>query len=286
MTRPAGDMPPEIFEAVVNELGAQDERGVLELVGLHFFGDPLMHPRITEMIEQIGARLPNLRKLGEQRNPMRGLATSTNALLLTEDKVEPLLDCKLTWLGIAMDATSEMTYRKMHGSERWDLIVANVERLLEANRARPRRLPTIGLQIIETPETAAEIQAFRGRWQHYAEDAENVKIVVKPFSTWAGQVEGEGKLSPWFFTTPCLSPWNMLAVCSDGRVAPCCYDMDCTMSLGKVPEQSLAEIWQAEPVRELRKKLGSGQFRGLRLCRNCDHARTHLRRLFGGSRSQ
>ncbi len=277
MKRQAGDMPPEIFEAVVEELARHDEREELELVILHFFGDPLMHPRILDMIEQIGSRLPNLRKLGELRDPMRGLCTSTNALLLSADKVEGLLDSKLTWLGIAMDATSEMLYQDMHGSKRWEMLVSNVERLLEANAARPRDLPTIGLQIIETPDTAEEIEAFRSRWEPYTNSAENVQIVVKPFTNWAGQIDMPAG-NPWYFTTPCRWPWRALAVCSDGQVAPCCYDMDCTMRLGRVPEQTLEEIWASESVRRLREQLRTGRLDHLALCHHCDEARTYLSR--------
>ncbi len=277
MKRQAGDMPPEIFDSLVEELARHDEREELELVALHFFGDPLMHPQIMDMIEQIGSRLPNLRKLGELRDPMRGLGTSTNALLLDEDKIEALLDSKLTWLGIAMDATSEMLYRSMHGSEKWDMLVHNVECLLEANAARPRHLPTIGLQIIQTADTAAEIETFQARWEHYTNSAQNVQIVVKPFTNWAGQIDTPAR-APWYFTTPCTWPWRALVVCSDGQVAPCCYDMDCTMRLGKVPEQTLEEIWNSEPVRGLREQLRSGRLAGLELCHHCEEARTHLRR--------
>ncbi|MGM0491648.1 MAG: radical SAM/SPASM domain-containing protein [Armatimonadota bacterium] len=276
MQRADGDMDVALFETISDELAMHDRLGRLKVIGLHFFGDPLMHPEIIRMIEIIGSQVPNLRELGRYRDPMRGLGMSTNALLLTEDKVEPLLQSKLTSLGVAVDATSKTVYREMHGSERWDLLVSNVERLLKANARHPREFPTIGLQYIETPETRDQLAEFREMWREYVEPVENVRTIIKPFTNWAGQVRDPRTASRWFFSTPCASPWEMLAVASDGRVVPCCYDMDCRLTLGRVPDQSIEEIWHGRPLARLREKMRSGQFCDLPLCPDCDKARTYL----------
>ncbi|MGC9318803.1 MAG: radical SAM/SPASM domain-containing protein [Armatimonadota bacterium] len=278
MKREAGDMTMDLFETIADELAVHDERGELRMVGLHFFGDPLMHPRIIEMINLIGGRLPNLRRRGLHRDPLQGLCTSTNALLLTEDLVEPLLSSSLTWLGVAVDAATETTYAQVHGADRFDLLVSKVQRLLEANAASDRDLPTIGLQFVETPGTEDEVEAFVEMWRPYVEASENVRAVIKPFTTWAGQIGGAPGPG-WYFSTPCSYPWEMLVVVSDGRVAPCCYDMDCTMELGRVPDQTLEEIWHGERLRGLREKLLRVDFSGLQLCRSCDKSRTYLSRL-------
>ncbi|MFO7945597.1 MAG: radical SAM protein [Armatimonadota bacterium] len=281
MKRTPGDMPPQIFDAVAEELGEQDAKNALHLVVLHFFGDPLMDPNIIQRIETLGSRMPNLRKLGRLRDPMRGLSLSTNALLLSEELVQPLLDSKLTWLGVSIDATTETTYRRIHGAEKWDLLISNVERLLEANAENSSSFPTIGLQIIDAPGMQEEIGAFRTRWEPYVQRMENVRVVVKPYQDWAGQIDGKATHSPWHFRTPCQWLWEMLVVASDGRVAPCCYDMDCSMSLGSIPEQSLQEIWRGSRLENLRQKMLSGDLSGLPLCQDCDNAHTPLNRLTG-----
>ncbi len=271
-------MTPEVFDAVAEELGEQDEKNALHLVVLHSFGDPLMDPNIIQRIEAVGSRMPNLRKLGSLRDPMQGLSLSTNALLLSEELVGPLLDSKLTWLGISIDATSEVTYRQIHGAEKWDLLISNVARLLEANADNSSGFPTIGLQIIDAPGMQEEIEAFRTRWEPYVKRMDNVRVVVKPYQDWAGQIEGKTKQSPWHFKTPCQWLWEMLVVCSDGRVAPCCYDMDCSMPLGSVPEQSLQEMWKGPALNRIRQKMLSGDLSSLPLCETCHNARTPLSR--------
>ncbi|MFP3904250.1 MAG: radical SAM/SPASM domain-containing protein [Armatimonadota bacterium] len=278
MKRPPGDMTPEVFDAVVEELGEQDARNALHLVVLHFFGDPLMDPNIIERIETLGSRLPHLRSLGSLRDPMRGLSLSTNALLLSEGLVQPLLDSKLTWLGISIDATSQMMYRRTHATDKWDLLISNVERLLAANENDSTGFPTIGLQIIDAPGMEDAIEAFRTRWNPYVERMQNVRVVVKPFQDWAGQIEENIEQSPWHFQTPCQWLWEMLVVCSDGRVAPCCYDMDCSMPLGSVPEQSLQEMWKGPALNRIRQKMLSGDLSSLPLCETCHNARTPLSR--------
>jgi len=161
-------------------------------------------------------------------------------------------------------------YERVHGSRQWERLVANVEALLAANAAQPRDLPIIGLQMIETPEARDEIAAFRALWEPRIAGMTNVVLNVKPYTTWAGQIgtsPAAGAAGQWFVHKACTYPFEMLVVCSDGSVAPCCYDMDCTMRLGDVREQSLAEVWRAAPLRDLRADMRRGALGRRPLCR-------------------
>lgn len=54
----------------------------------------------------------------------------------------------------------------------------------------------------------------------------------------------------------CIKPWVHLFISQYGTVAPCCLTpWDKERALGDVNEQSIAEIWNGEPIREFRKKM-------------------------------
>jgi radical SAM protein with 4Fe4S-binding SPASM domain len=56
----------------------------------------------------------------------------------------------------------------------------------------------------------------------------------------------------------CTWPWDSAYVTSAGVVQPCCMVMgDDRVALGRLAEQSFAEIWYGEPYREFRRRLAA-----------------------------
>jgi len=48
----------------------------------------------------------------------------------------------------------------------------------------------------------------------------------------------------------------------------CCVDYGCTTVLGNVGETSIAEVWNSEKAKDIRRRFLSGNTEGL-LCHNC-----------------
>lgn len=59
-----------------------------------------------------------------------------------------------------------------------------------------------------------------------------------------------------------------MSVCWNGNVVPCCYDYDEKYILGNVKDQSLAAIWNGEPMRRLRNEFLENNVTN-NLCKNC-----------------
>lgn len=57
----------------------------------------------------------------------------------------------------------------------------------------------------------------------------------------------------------CAYPSQRLVVAASGNVMPCCIDLQESIIVGHVPEQSLASIWQSYRMVELRSVLRRGQ---------------------------
>jgi MoaA/NifB/PqqE/SkfB family radical SAM enzyme len=278
MARPAQDMEAGLFRSLVDQIAPHDGRDAVDLVALHWFGESLLHPQLLEFIAYAGRQLPNLLRRGPQRNAVRGLNLSTNATVLTPELAQGLLDSPLSWLAVSVDGSSAETYADMRGGD-FAEVIANVERLLELNRASPRELPTIAVQVIVTETTRAELEACRERWDQHLRGAPNARLELKPYNDWGGQVEAPDLQPPdprgGFFYLNCGYLWDTMAIGAGGEVGLCCYDVNACHDLGNAREIPLYEIWHSPQLKHLRRLHSQGRLRELPLCRNCRMGRKY-----------
>jgi hypothetical protein len=54
------------------------------------------------------------------------------------------------------------------------------------------------------------------------------------------------------FSMVCSHPYKSLAIGWDGACAPCCVDADIKFSIGRLPEESLLDIWNSPHMQEIR----------------------------------
>lgn len=276
---PGQDMSWDLFQSLIDQIAEADARDLVDLVALHGFGEPLLHPRLLEFIEYAGQRLPNVVRRGALRDAMKGLNLSTNAVLLDEQMALGLLESRLTWLALSIDGTTRETYEAMRVGACYEEVMGNVERLLQLNRQRPRALPTLAVQIIASRSTEPQFAEAVRRWRELAGGAENVRVELKPFTDWAGQVDAK----PFrdqdsrrdFLYLYCGHPSDTQVIQADGRMALCCYDVLGEEGLGNANVTPLRELWQEQMLREIRALLRQGKAASLPLCRNCAMGRKY-----------
>ena len=68
----------------------------------------------------------------------------------------------------------------------------------------------------------------------------------------------------------CPHPFYNLVVKSNGDVVPCCVAWDTSLNVGNVHEQTLAEIWTGEKLKNIQRLHLSGRRSELAACANCD----------------
>ncbi|GAF88579.1 unnamed protein product, partial [marine sediment metagenome] len=93
--RKKGYMDWDLFRQVVDEMASH-----VSMSTLHIWGEPLLHPRITDMIAYCA---------------QRGLHAemSTNATLLTPEKSQAILEAGLGTIYLCLDGTTPQTYEKV-----------------------------------------------------------------------------------------------------------------------------------------------------------------------------
>lgn len=279
MRRPAQDMSPELFRKLIDQIAPHDVNGHVRFLALHWFGEPLLHPQLLEFIDYAGERMPRLLQYGLEHNAMRGLALSTNATLLDDATARGLLASPLTWLGVSVDGSSPETYESLRCGGTFEQVMANVRGLLELNTDSRRELPVIAIQVIATPATIPEFHEIAAQWQAISGGRPNVRIELKPYTDWAGQVQSpdlpQSDPRCGFLYLDCGRLHDTLVIGAVGEIGLCCYDVQAQGRLGNANEQSIAEIWRGQPLQELRRQMMWGRLGGMALCRDCAMGRKY-----------
>jgi len=249
MQRPKGYMDMALYEQIVEELAPYVGSAVL-----HSWGEPLMHPRLYDMI-----------RLGK-RAGIR-METSTNITLLTDDRARQILDAGLDVLYLAMDGVTKDTYERVRVNARWEKSLRNVERFLELKQQRGAATRMV-MQIIAMDATRAEVDDFVRRWTRPGVDQVNVKHL----DTWGDQNErisahkDEHEALP-MRRIPCPNLWYHGYIFWDGTLTSCERDYDVKTPLGNVKDGVL-RAWHGPAMQRLRANHVAGDFRAP-ACERC-----------------
>ena len=246
-----GLMSLDLFKTVIDEAAP-----FIQDANLHHRGEPLLNPDFFEMVAYAGAR---------------GVRTRfhTNGTLLNEARVEALLGAAPDLVSFSIDGFEKGAYERVRVGATFENTVENVKRLLARRRERGLKHPYIVIERIrfrnrEEPEAVKLAAATLGR---EFLDAGADEVIVKEEYEWADDSPADRPRERTY--SRCTFPWYAMVVSWDGVVTPCPQDFWAKMKMGKVPEQSLVEIWNGEAYRALRRAYGEDVDQ-LSLCRSCD----------------
>ena len=255
MKRKIGLMDLRLFENIVKQLKGNTR------LALHHFGDPLLHPKIGELI-----------KICHKYNIKASL--STNPQGLTKEKSKELIEAGLDYLHLSLDGATKETYEKIRGgSASYEKAIKGIETFLKIKSKMKSKLPYTKIAIIRMKETEAEIEKFKKKWG-VRKGIDEVQI--KEFITWDGTMEDikdleqeashKVKRKGYY---PCYWPWAKLTVLWDGRVAACCFDFDGKCILGDLKKQTIDEIWKSDKMKLFREMHVNDSFPKKHLCAQC-----------------
>ena len=236
LQRPKGFLDWDLFRQIVDEMAPH-----VSMTTLHIWGEPLLHPRIMDMIAYCDER---------------GLSAeiSTNAALLTPERSQAILDAGLGAIYLCMDGTTRETYEQVRREASFEQTRENIQKFIELRNAGGYPRPMTKLQIIEIAPTEAQVEEFRAVWSILGVD----QINVKAFDSWGEQIaeisalraEQKPDLPPRF---PCPNLWYHVHIYWDGTLVCCDRDFDAKYPLGNVRDGVMA-AWNGPQMRRLRLK--------------------------------
>lgn len=266
-------MCPQSLEGLMEGQGQKIERGLMDFdlykgiideslkfgkrttIFFHKDGEPLLHPRLPEMIEYAVSR-----KAAYQTH------LSTNAMLLNQKTRDSLLKSGIDSIIINIDAATEETYIKIKKVPGLDKVEENIKDFVETKKKLGLNKPLIRVKLIAVEENLGEVEAFKKKWNKLADEV----VISREFS-WPGFMQKK-KDAPEYGSDeryPCISLWLALAINWDGTVSVCCIDFYHRGILGNLRESTINKIWKGEKLKGIRVAHLDGKFKSVPVCSDC-----------------
>ena len=215
-------------------------------------GESLLHPRFLDMVE-------------ETKNAGIGpVDLTTNAMSLTDEKMRRLLQAPIDVIDVSLDAYDEGTYEKIRIRGKFDVVTANLKRLVELRNelGSPTKIMT---SIISQKEARDEIDAFKEFWGQYVDE-----VLVRGLNTDLGIVN----VSETYFDEdvtrwPCPQFWKRVTINHLGEIRFCVEDWFNRGVVGNLREHTIQEIWQSPIYEKFRELHMTGRWNDMKLCNGC-----------------
>ena len=246
------------------------------------YGESLLYPHLGEAIS-----------LAANKGFFVNL--SCNGHLLNKKKIEEIIQNKLSHLVFMIDGMEDKTIKKIRGpAASFEKCIKKLKLLIQKKQELHSTKPEISVYMVRLPENQHQWEAFEDYFRHFA-GIKNYDI--SPLSTFNGAIvpindlhrrlsrisaaqrQDDEKRNRQLASYRCYFPWHSVSILWDGRVVSCCRDHKGTVILGNLFRQKLKEIWNGQPIKQLRREMVTGKITN-ELCKCCREANWELPGLF------
>lgn len=186
----------------------------------------------------------------------------TNAVLLSPEISQALIDAGLTRLSVSIDAFSEETYKKLRGGNLKG-VVENLEKFIKLKERRGLSYPQVMVTFLLLEDNKDEWLSFRDYWASKSVDEIRAQKLITYDDWWDMNID---RVSHPEFKCPELN--RRLSIRSDGSVFACCSPTD-HMFLGKYPDMSLKDIWNSKKHKMIFDQHREGKAHMIPDCMRC-----------------
>jgi len=240
-----GYMEWETFRAIIDEAS---EKG-LYACKLNFRGEPLLHKRLGDFIRYA------------KDKGILDVFFNTNAVLLTAERVEELIDSGLDRLTVSFEGFEKATYERSRVGAKFEEAVGNVEMLRAIRDAKGVSQPRIRVQTVLLPELRDRMDDYVEFWKDRAD-----QVSYNDLEPAADTVKEKIQLveSSWI----CPFPYQRMTIMWDGTMTACKNDYNGKLALGRIPDTTIQDAWVKE-LDTLRKKHRQGKAHEIEACGEC-----------------
>jgi radical SAM protein with 4Fe4S-binding SPASM domain len=224
-------MDIDLYRKVVGEIEAMAIRSLK----LYFFGEPLLHP-------QIGEILSLAKKVCDR------VELTTNGMPMTARRAEEIVEAKVDYVRVSI-------YDIPHPEN----VVRNVRTLWEMREAQGSLKPFIFVKVFDQAQAEKVRSSYEGISDEIGcEGLHSIgsdMIQLRPLT-------GSHVACPY--------PFYNLVVKSNGDVVPCCVAWEKSLIVGNAKTQTLSEIWKGERLAAIHRLHLAGRGGELAACAKCD----------------
>ena len=253
-----GYMDFSLYKDIINECRSY---GKLITLNLHLVGEPLLHPKIADMV-----------KYAKETDAAEIVHFNTNAVPLTETMSKNLISSGLDDFTCSVDAATETTFKALKRSSKYTQVEKNIKNFIQIRNKMKYDKPFARVKFMRYHENEHEVPLFVEKWNGIADE-----VQINEVHDWCGLIKMGGD-TPNFKREPCPFLWYSLTVNWNGKVSLCCLDWNCKMVVGDFLKNSLHEIWTGEAMKRIRDIHLSGDLSSLPYCNKCNVLLEHQKR--------
>jgi wyosine [tRNA(Phe)-imidazoG37] synthetase (radical SAM superfamily) len=250
ITREIGSMDMELYKNIIDEVKG---KGVaIRFVG---FGEPLLHERITDMVEYASDA---------------GITTflSTNGLFLSEELMERLIKAGLCEIRFSAQGVDAEGYRNIRKAD-YGLFSEKVRTASKTRERLKSSLPQITLCTSVVDETKEQQEDFKKYWLQHVD---KIIIDLTDFN-WVLDHEEVKDILPKTSSTKtyknCMDLVTKMVINWDGSVPLCCADVN-GRDFGDVNNQTIYDIWHSDKLDHMREQVGrQTNHANFPVCKHC-----------------
>ncbi len=248
-SRPKGKMEPKIWKKVLAEISKWDTSVTLVT---HGAGEPLLYPHFKELLEEASS-YPNIT-----------VGFMTNAMLLTKEVSDFLLDIELDWIAFSIDGIDPSTHDSIRKGAELKKIEKNVFYLINKKMLKNKERPQLNFNMVMYPNIKGQKEEYLKKWLPVSN-----RITFSQFRPIGSKLLWQKDINSIKFI-PCPHLFNQAVISWDGSLALCCEDIEVKVSPGSILESSLEDIFtNSDTYKEYRKYHQKGEINRLRLCSKC-----------------
>ncbi len=215
-------------------------------------GESVLHPNFYDFVEEAK---------GAGIGPVD---LTTNGMSLTEAGMRRMLEAGIDVIDVSLDAHSKETYEQIRLKGNFDVVTANLKRLLQLRDelGAPTKIMT---SIITQKEAMEEVDAFERYWGQYVDE-----VIVRGLNSDLGIVNvSETYFNDELVRWPCHQFWKRITINHDGDVRFCVEDWRNTGIVGNIMEDTIQQMWQSPLYEELRARHLAGAWNDVKMCAKC-----------------
>ena len=248
-SRPRGYMDFDLFRRIIDDAA---QVGV-KRVHLFLHGEPVLHPRIVEMISYIESR-------------DLAIHLVTNGALLDTEKAGAILLSGISsadHITFSILGCSNAVHEKIMRNLNHDEVVVNITGSMESRTELGVNGPVIETAFCTMPENEHEKEQYFKYWHG---KVDHTRLGGRTSESFAKR-EGTS-ITPRKQT--CKDLWKRMTVFWNGDVTLCSEDVDGDFLFGNLMDNSMTEIWNYEQLLYVKRIHRRRRFQELPFCVRCD----------------
>ncbi len=241
-------MELDIYKKIVDEV-SQYKGTILRLV---CDGEPMMHPKLLEMIAYTRER------------GISPICLNTNGTLINEKVSLEILRLEVDVVEISLDALNKNTYEYIRRGADYEEVMSNVDRFIEL-RNKLKAETKIMVSIIDQSEVKNELVEFITYWTPKVD-----KVIIRTYTSIGGLMNCDKlKINDNENRWPCPLLWTRIFINVDGFLKFCVEDWLDKTIVGDIRYNTIKEAWTSNEYQKLRDSLLSKKFKDIDYCSNC-----------------